>query len=67
MLEKLGIASQWRIVEPAPGGFRDNVWIQNIEQRLSGYVEVSPVDAQFLDEYEMMIKIQMAMIKASFR
>jgi hypothetical protein len=63
-LETLGIAQQWRIVDPAPGGLRDNVWIQNSEQRLSGYVEVSPIDVQFLDEYEMMKRVQIAMLKA---
>lgn len=63
-LETLGIANRWRIVDPAPGGIRDRVWIQNTEQRLSGYVEVSPVDVQFLDEYEMIKRVQMAMLKA---
>jgi hypothetical protein len=63
-LERLGVANRWHIVDPAPGGLRDNVWIQNIEQRLSGYVEVSPVDVQFLDEPELMKRVQAAMLKA---
>jgi hypothetical protein len=63
-LERLGVANQWRIVDPAPGGLRENVRIQNTQQRLGGYVEVSPIDVQFLDEYEMMKRVQMAILKA---
>lgn len=66
-LEKMGVANNWHIVEPEPGYLRDNVWIRNKDQRLDTAVEVSPVDVQFLDEDEMVKRIQVAMLKADLR
>ena len=40
-LEKIGLA-QWHVVEPVPGDIRNIIWIQNTEEGLDAYFELSP-------------------------
>jgi hypothetical protein len=61
----MGVADTWYVVEPMPGALGGSVVIRNPEQRLAAYVRISPVDAQFLNDYEILKRIQLAMVSAT--
>jgi hypothetical protein len=65
LLAKMGLGEKWHVFEPAPGDVRDMVWIQNPEERLKAFIEISPQDAQLLhDDDEMLRRIRVGMANA---
>ena len=59
-LEKMGLAKQWHVVEPVPGDLRDTIWIQNTEERLDAYFELSPSQSDDLNDEEKQRRIRAA-------
>ncbi len=65
LLEKMGLAEEWHVVEPVPGGLGGDVWIQSLKQRLNAYVQLSPRDSDLLPEDSIAALIQAAIVMAS--
>ena len=49
---------EWHVVEPVRGDLRNSVWIQNRTKKLNAYAQISALDADILDEEEMIRRIQ---------
>jgi hypothetical protein len=65
LLQEMGLAGKWRVVEPVPGGRREMVWIQNKTERLNAYIEIAPQDSELLrDDDELLRRIRVAMAQA---
>jgi hypothetical protein len=63
-LKNMGLAEKWQIVEPARG---DTVHIQNAEEQLDAYIELSPHDCAQLPEEEVRERIRAALDKPKKR
>jgi hypothetical protein len=63
-LKNMGLAEKWQVVEPVRG---HTVRIQNGEEQLDAYVELSLQDAQELDEEAIRERIRTALSKTKTR
>jgi hypothetical protein len=61
----MGLAHKWHVVEPVRGDLRDEVWIQNPEERVDGYVRLSPAKSDLLSDDEIIALIRLAIAKAT--
>ncbi len=66
-LEKTGLANKWHVVEPVPGDLRDIIWIQNTEEGLDAYFELSPAQSDDLADDEKQRRIRAAIANAKKR
>jgi hypothetical protein len=57
-LKNMGLAEKWQVVEPVRG---DTVRIQNAEEQLDAYIELSPQDCKELEEEEIRERIRLAL------
>jgi hypothetical protein len=64
VLAKMG-RPDWHVVEPMPGSVRGEVWIQNAEKRLDGYVQLSARDVDVLPDEAIIGLIESAIAKAT--
>ena len=65
LLGTMGLAHKWHVVAPVRGDLRDEVWIQNPEERLDGYVRLSPAKSDLLSDDEIIALIRLAIAKAT--
>jgi hypothetical protein len=63
-LKNMGLAEKWQVVEPVRG---DTVQLQNAEEQLDAYVELSPQEADDLDEEAIRERIRTALGKTKKR
>jgi hypothetical protein len=63
-LKNMGLAEKWQVVEPVRD---DTVQIQNAEEQLDAYVELSPQDCDDLEEEEIRERIRAALDKPKKR
>jgi hypothetical protein len=61
----MGLAHKWHVVESAAGASRDEVWIQNPDEKLDGYVRLSPAKSDSLSDDEIIALIRLAIAKAT--
>jgi hypothetical protein len=64
LLEKMGLAKDWSVVQPRRGGLRGTVWIQNVREVLNAEVALSVTECEDLDDAEKEQRIKDAIAKA---
>jgi hypothetical protein len=65
LLGTMGLAHKWHVVEPLAGASRAEVWIHNPEEKLDGYVRLSPAKSDSLSDDEVIALIRLAIAKAT--
>ena len=65
LLGVMGLAHKWQVVEPRLGERREDVWITNPEEKLDGYVRLSPAKAETLSDDEIIALIRLAIARAT--